>query len=153
MVHNIYRPYGKHIKGFSSYDRKIYHPIFLEKEEQLEERKFDDSKSPCTSADNMETQSASLNDVCDLSDESTHFEDERPVVDRCTSASFHSSEDEEIIEQYHKEYLDAMNEDSDEKFYTSACNPRDLLEEFNMSELESFETEDHNPEKGLFNKI
>ncbi len=153
LVHNIYRPYGKYIKGFSSYDRKTYHPIFLEKEEPIEERKFDDMKSPCASADNIETQAASVNNVCDLSEESTHSEDKRSVVDQCTSVSFHSSEDEKIIEEFHDEYTEAMNEDIDETFYTSACNPRDLLEEFDMSELEVNETEDHNPEKGLFNKI
>ena len=141
------------MKGFSSHDRITYHPIFLEKEEQLEERKLDDLKSPSASADNMETQAPSVNNVCDIPEESTHSEDKRSVADQCTSVSFHSSEDEEIIEGYHEEYVDAMNEDFDEKFYTSSCNPRDLLEEFNMVELEVNETDDHDSEKGLFNKI
>ena len=153
LVHQIYRPYGKYLKGFSSHDRITYHPIFLEKEEQLEERKLDDLKSPSASADNMETQAPSVNNVCDIPEESTHSEDKRSVADQCTSVSFHSSEDEEIIEGYHEEYVDAMNEDFDEKFYTSSCNPRDLLEEFNMVELEVNETDDHDSEKGLFNKI
>lgn len=158
MVHDVYRPFGKYLKGFSTYDGVNYHPVFLEREEQLNERTFNNSRSPGmnepgTSADNLETQAVSFHGVCDFSEESIHVENDGTVNDKCTNVSFASSEDEKLIEEYHKEFINVMNEDSDETFFTSSCTPRDLLEEFNMSELEVNETKDHNLEKGLFNMI
>lgn len=77
----------------------------------------------------------------------------RMVVDQSTSAdlSFDSAEDEKLIEKFHDEYNEATNDEGDldgiivdgvETFFTSDRIPRDLMDEFEMSEFEENQSND-----------
>ena len=108
--------------------------------------------------------SASFDDSLSLSEVSSVdsiIAEHDKVDDQCSSleVSHDFSEDERKIEEFHEEYKEAMNDDRDEAFFTSLSNPRNLLDEFNLTEIEVDEVDKENlepekenlePEKGLF---
>ena len=164
-THGVYCPVGKHLKGFSSHDGKTYNPVFLKKNEKYPEKvvqqKIDTSNSPGnhdnnpTSDDNVETQVEPDN----ATGESSRYKSQslRKVIDQSTSAdlSYDSAENEELIEKYFEEYNEATNEDGGidgmfvdglETFYTSDHVPRDLMDEFNMSEIKENQSNDDETE-------
>ena len=175
IVHNIFRPSGKYLKGFSSHDRgKTYAPEFLsysENEPSLKRKRSDSDSSlhdakkqnePSQSGDETEANRSVTSDVEDseLKTEASQSSDEGEANKSDTSngdggeLKIESPEENEIdtdaiIEKLNDEFNKAMgNQDDFEHFFTSTKSSRRLLNEFEMCSLSGTENENMESAKG-----
>lgn len=61
-----------------------------------------------------------------------------------------ASDNDDVIEEWHKEFNEVLNFGEDETFYTSTRNSRNLMDEFDMCTLSEDEETSNSPSKGCF---
>ena len=140
-MHDIYRPYGRNLKGFSSHDGgKTFAPEFLLPHEHEPTRKR--KRSPSKSEDEYNNYDADDESPAQSCEGAVAEENARSSSDESDESNytdgFEAYRNDEEVEQLHRNFNKAMNCDSDN---SSPVSRKNLMPDFEMAASDVEENE------------